>query len=106
MTDSDTRFVTNMKWQVAFQTGYASIKDATPIDDLGPGLGARRDYYVVLGAPNDEVAGFLRREFVARWSHPALVSFCLALLDGKYRAACRALEKCFRDSKFPPRNGA
>ena len=84
--------------QLAFQTGYASIKSAEVVDGR---------YNVVIGPPNNEVAEYLREEHVAMFKGKDPGAYIDALFLGKYEWACKELLRTLRElsADMVPHNG-
>ena len=84
--------------QLAFQTGYASLKGTEVVDGR---------YHVVVGPPNKEVADFLKWQFVEMFYHKDADRYIDALFLGKYEWACDELQRTLQhvNADMVPRTG-
>ena len=84
--------------QLAFQTGYASIKGTEYVDGT---------YNVVLGPPNNEVAGYLKDAYAVMFPLKDRAAYVDALFLGNYDRARDELQQTLRalSADMVPRNG-
>ena len=84
--------------QLAFQTGYVSIKSSELVGN---------EYNVVLGPPNNEVAKYLRNEYMRISDFNARGAYVNALFLGNFGKACAELQRTLRalSADMVPHNG-
>ena len=86
-------------WQVAFQTGYLTIKHSR--------MEKGGDFTLTLGPPNAEVLTSLTSSFFLRLSFNKHDEYTRLLLSGDFDAACAQLQTALRamPSGILPKNG-